>query len=334
MKRFLSLSGLSDPEISRLLKLSGELERAPVNDSLRGKVVSLLFLNPSLRTLASFQSGIAQLGGSSVPLTPGQGIWGIETRDGTTMDGDAAEHIREAVPVLEEYGDALGVRCFSRGISLGDDLGEPVMSVIDRIAKKPLINLESALDHPCQALADWKTLDDERIPAAGRFVLSWAWHPKALPLAVPAAVVAMAARRGMHVAVLRPEGFGFPAALRDLLDAEAIRGGGTIEETGDRAAALEGAHVVYAKSWGAPEAIGDPARDAALRARHRNWCVEPSWLETTDDAIVMHCLPVRRNVVISDAVLDGPRSRVIPQAGNRLHVQKAVLTMMLGGGSC
>jgi len=330
VNRFLSLRDLSTQRIERLLARAEFLERVPVSDSLCGRVVTLLFLNPSLRTVSSFQAGIAQLGGASVVLHAGQGTWKLETRDGVTMDGDAAEHIREAIPVLERYGDALGIRCFSRGESLADDLAEPVIAAADALAEKPLINLESALDHPCQALADWKTLDDEGIPREGKFVLSWAWHPRALPLAVPVAAGAMAARRGMDVTILRPEGFALPATLRERIDAEAARGGGRVAETSDRRAALAGARVIYAKSWGAPGAIGDPAADAALRAPLRAWCVEPSWLETTDRAIVMHCLPVRRGVEIADAVLDGPASRVIRQAENRLHVQKAVLLAMLG----
>ena len=327
MRRFLDLADLSDDLIAELLERARRLQRSPFSDVARGRVLALLFMNPSLRTLASFQAGIAQLGGSSFVITPGQGTWALETRAGVTMDGAAAEHVREAIPVLEEYGDALGVRCFGAGTSLAEDLTEPVLSAIAAVASKPLINLESAMNHPCQALADWKTLDDLEVPTAGgRFVLSWAWHPRALPLAVPAAVAAMAARRGMDLTILRPDGFGLPGGIMDKVQAGAALSGGSVRETNDRAAALDGAHVIYAKSWQAPSAYGNAEAEAALRADLRDWCVSPSWFESAaPEAAFMHCLPVRRNVVVSDAVLDGPHSKVVQQAGNRLHVQKAVL---------
>ena len=191
------------------------------------------------------------------------------------------------------------------------------------------MNLESALDHPCQALADHKTLDDLGIPEDGRIVLTWAWHPKALPLAVPAAVASMAVRRGMELVIHRPDGFGMPAPVKARIDAQASLGGGRWSET-DSMDAFDGAHVVYAKSWGATAPYGDAAADARLRADKRSWCVRESWFEQAHgEAPVLHCLPVRRNVVVADEVLDGPRSRVVQQAGNRLHVQKSLLWTLL-----
>jgi N-acetylornithine carbamoyltransferase len=289
-------------------------------------------MNASVRTLASFQAGMAQLGGASFVITPGQGSWGFETRDGVVMDGAHAEHVKEGIPVLARYADALGVRCFAAGKDLATDLSEPVLSAISRVTPIPLLNLESAMNHPCQALADWKTLDDLEIPRDGKLVLAWAHHPKPLPLAVPAAVVTMAARRGMDVTVLRPEGYGLPAQVMETAAQAASFSGGAVRETDDRAAAMEGAHVLYAKSWQAPAAYGDADAEAALRAGFRDWCVEEEWFAPARaGARFMHCLPVRRNVVVADEILDGPRSVVVRQAGNRLHVQKAVLLEMLGG---
>lgn len=331
MSAFADLLELDVARIESLLASAGELERQPVRDDLRGRILGLLFLNPSLRTLASFQSGMAQLGGSSFVIQPGQGSWGLELDDGVVMDGHNAEHIREAVPVLEQYCDALGVRCFASGSDLATDLSEPVFSAMRDLARKPLINLESAVNHPCQALADWKTLDDLEVPRhGGKLVLSWAWHPRALPLAVPAAVVQMAALRGMDVTVLRPEGFGLPDAILESAREAARSSGGSVSETASREQAMEGAHVVYAKSWGAPQAYGNEPAEQVLREPLRSWCIDEPWFETARrDASLLHCLPVRRNVVVSDAVLDGPRSQVVRQAGNRLHVQKAVLLDLL-----
>ncbi|HEY3354745.1 MAG TPA: N-acetylornithine carbamoyltransferase [Polyangia bacterium] len=334
MNRFLDLTDLADARLEAVLANARALEQRPISDVLRGRTVGLVFLNPSLRTLASMEAGITQLGGHSFVIQPGAGSWKLETRRGVVMDGEAVEHIREAIPVLAQYADALGVRCFAAGQDLGEDLADGVIQEMAALSPKPFINLESAATHPCQALADWKTLEDLEIPrAGGRFVLSWAWHPKALPYAVPAAALQMAARRGMEVTVLRPEGYSLPAPVMARAQALAARAGGHVRETADRRAALEGAHVLYVKSWSAPSLYGQAEAEARLRAPLRaEWCVREAWFETArPEAKLMHCLPVRRNVKIADEVLDGPRSVVVRQAGNRMHAQKALLVEMLGG---
>lgn len=332
MRHFLHLWDQDDETISSLLRHARELEMQPVAEILRGRVLGMIFMNPSLRTLSSFQAGMAQLGGSSFVITPGQGTWGLETRTGVVMDGDKAEHVREAIPVLSGYADLLGLRSFAEGRDLSRDLEEPVLGAVASLSRKPLINMESAADHPCQALADWKTLDDLEIPAkGGRFVLSWAYHPKPLPLAVASAALTMAARRGMDVSVLRPEGYGLPRAILDRAQSEAARSGGSVRETTNRDQAMEDADVLYVKSWQAPSAYGRAEDEGRLRAELRSWCVGNEWFEPAKkDAIFLHCLPVRRNVKVKDEVLDGPRSRVIQQAHNRLHAQKAIICHLLG----
>lgn len=331
MKRFLSLADLERDEVLDLLALAGRLERRPDPGALAGKLLALLFFNPSLRTLASFQAGMARLGGSSFVISPGQGSWQLETRPGVVMDGAAAEHVREAIPVLASYAHAMGIRSFAGGTDLEADLADTAFRAMAEVCPVPLINLESAIDHPCQALADWKTMDDLAIPSrGGKLVLSWAWHPKPLPLAVPAAAVHMAALRGMEVVVLRPDGFGLPPAVMDRAHRAAVQGGGAVRETADRAEALAGAHVIYAKSWTAPSRYGDPQGEAALRAGLRDWCVGEDWFATAaPGARFLHCLPVRRNVVVRDEVLDGPRSAVLREAENRMWTQMAVLYRLL-----
>jgi N-acetylornithine carbamoyltransferase len=333
LKDFLHLWDLAPEEVADLLALAGRLERSPEPEALRGKILALLFFNPSLRTLASFQAGMARLGGSAFVISPGQGTWLLETRDGVVMDGAAAEHVKEAIPVLASYGDALGVRSFAGGTDLGADLADATFHAMAAVCPVPMINLESAIDHPCQALADWKTLDDLAVPAKeGRFVLSWAWHPKPLPLAVPAAAVHMAALRGMEVTVLRPEGFGLPEPVMAKARAAAELAGGSLRETADRAEALTGAHVLYAKSWTSPRQYGNPEAEAEFRAGLRDWCVGDDWFETAaPECRFMHCLPVRRNVVVKDSVLDGPRSVVVHEARNRMWAQMAVLHRLLKG---
>lgn len=329
MKDFLDLAALGPERTRELVARARQFEHTPHPDALAGKVVALLFMNPSLRTLASMQSGIARLGGSSFVITPGQGTWAFETRPGVVMDGDRAEHVREAIPVLARYADAVGIRAFADGVDLDADVAETTFRALTDPCPKPVINLESAMNHPCQALADFKTLDDLEVPADGRFVLTWAWHPRALPLAVPSATVQMAALRGMDVTVVRPDGFDLPDAVMARARSVAEQTGGRIDVTDDRRAALDGAHVVYAKSWGSTVRYGDTATDKQLRDTLRDWCVAESWFADTRDAHFMHCLPVRRNVVVADEVLDGPRSVVLRQAENRMWGQMAVLDRLL-----
>jgi N-acetylornithine carbamoyltransferase len=291
-----------------------------------------VFFNPSLRTLASFQSGMAKLGGSSFVITPGQGTWQLETRMGTLMNGAAAEHVREGIPVLASYCDALGIRAFADGKNLQHDLNEVAFNAMADVVTKPLINLESAVNHPCQALADWKTMDDLGVRKNGKFVLSWVYHPRGLPLAVPAAALHMAAQRGMEVVVARPEGYALPPEIMDKARKAAEASGGSVRETSDRREALEGAQVLYAKEWGSTQYYGDPEGDGRLRANLTDWCVRNDWFATAaSDCRLMHCLPVRRNTAVADEVLDGPRSVVQKEAYNRLVVQMAVLYKLLKG---
>jgi N-acetylornithine carbamoyltransferase len=330
MQRFLDLADFSRDQVVELIELARRLETRPEPHALAGKILGLVFMNPSLRTLASMQAGMARLGGSSFVITPGQGTWQLESRLGAVMDGGAAEHIREGIPVLAGYCDALGIRAFADGKNLEYDLAETRFNAMAELVDKPLINLESALNHPCQALADWKSLDDLAVPRRAKFVLSWVYSPRALPLAVPAATLHMAALRGMQVTVLRPEGFALPEPVMAKARAAAAASGGSVTETSEREAALAGAEVIYAKEWGSTTHYGDEAGDAALRARLKDWCVRNSWLaHTAAEARVMHCLPVRRNVAIADEVLDGPHSIVQRQAWNRLTAQMAILYRLL-----
>jgi len=334
MKAFNDIKDFSDEEIYALLELANRLDEQPEPQALRGKVLSLLFLSASLRTLASFQAAMTRLGGGSFVISPDMSIHGLETRPGIVMDGAAAEHIREAVPVIASYGDAIGIRAFAERRNLEQDIAETEFSSLIELIDTPYINMESAMNHPCQNLADWKTLDDLDVPASGgKFVLSWAYHPKALPLAVPASTLYTAARRGMDVTVLRPEGFELPEPLMQRARQAAEAAGGTVNETNDRVAAMEDAHVIYAKSWSSTRHYGDRLADQELRRGFDSWCIDEPWFDNArPNCHFMHCLPVRRGVVVSEPVLDGPRSVVIHEARNRMFAQMAVLHQMLGSG--
>lgn len=332
MNRFIDLAQLERDEILALLALAQRLQAHPEPRALAGKILGLLFLNPSLRTLASFQAGMSRLGGASFVINPGRGSYLMESRLGAVMNGAAAEHIREGIPVLASYCDILGIRAFGAHESLEEDLADASFNAMSALVDKPLINLESAANHPCQALADWKTLDDLDVPRGGRFVLAWAYHPRALPLAVPAAAVHMAAMRGMEVVVLRPEGYALPEPILAKARRAAAASGGSVRETHDRREALAAARVVYAKEWGSTAHYGDAEADARLRAQLTDWCIRESWFAgAARDCRLMHCLPVRRNTAVADEVLDGPRSVVQHEAFNRLTVQMAVLYSMLKG---
>lgn len=331
MKSFNDLADFSNEELCDLMDLSVRLEREPEPQALQGKVLSLLFLSPSLRTLLSFQSAMTRLGGSSFVVSPEMSIHGLESRSGIVMDGVAAEHIREAVPVIASYGDAMGIRAFAERHDLEDDLADKAFRELASLVEGPLINMESAINHPCQSLGDWKTMNDLGIAGRkGRFVLSWVYHPQALPLAVPAATVHMAALRGMDVVVLRPAGFELPATVMDKARAAAEASGGTVRETDDRCEAMEGAHVIYAKSWASSIHYGDHQAERTLKEDLTDWYLDEPWFEgARADCRFMHCLPVRRGVEVDARVLDGPRSVVIAEARNRMVVQMAVLYRIL-----
>jgi N-acetylornithine carbamoyltransferase len=199
------------------------------------------------------------------------------------------------------------------------------------LVSTPYINMESAMNHPCQSLADWKTLDDLGIPAnGGKFVLAWTWHPQPLPLAVPAATVHMAAMRGMDVTVLRPEGFGLPDLVMEKARRAAATSGGSVAETSVRSDAMQDSRIIYVNSWASSQHYGNKCAEEAFKRELQDWCVDETWFgQAAHDCRFMHCLPVRRGVTVTDDILDGPRSVVTAEARNRMLVQMAVLHRML-----
>jgi N-acetylornithine carbamoyltransferase len=271
------------------------------------------------------------MGGGTFVVSPNMSIHGLESRSGIVMDGVAAEHIREAVPVIASYGDAIGIRAFARRENLNNDLSDSEFRELVSLVNIPYINMESAINHPCQSLADWKTMDDLGVTAKkGKFVLSWTWHPQPLPLAVPAATVHMAAMRGMDVTVLRPEGFGLPDVIMEKARRAAAKSGGSVAETDDRTEAMQDCQVIYVNSWASQSHYGNVCAEEKFKLELRGWCVDEPWFENAaSDCRFMHCLPVRRGVTVTDRILDGPRSIVIAEARNRMLVQMAVLHQML-----
>lgn len=333
MKWFLDLAGLTTAQIKDLLELANSLDAAPQPDALRGKILTLLLLKPSFHTRASLEAAMARLGGRTVTIASALDGWQIETGEDVVMDGRTAHHARELIPAMAAYSDVLGVRSPGSYSDLSADLREKEFTQLCQTCPVPLINLESALNHPCQALADWKTLGDYGIPErGGRLTVSWTYNSTGHPLAVPASVVHMAAMRGMRVTVLRPDEFALPPQIMAKAEAAAAKSGGAVLETNDRVKAMDGAHAVVAESWISPANYHDRDADLTLRERYRDWCIDELWFgPSQEDARFLHTLPVRRGMGVTDDVLDGARSAVVKQARNRMLVQMAILHRMLAG---
>ena len=294
----------------------------------------MVFMDPSLRTRTSFETAMFLHGGHAVVLEPGKGSWSLETEIGAVMDGTTVEHIIEAARVLARYGDALAVRTFPRGTDWSVERTDPVIRNFARYSDQPVINLESVRRHPCQGLADALTLREKLGETRGKkFVLQWAWHPKPLPTAVPASGAIAAAELGRDIVIARPRGYDLDpddtVVIRRLAESQ----GGSLSLSDQLEDSVAGADAVYVKSWGSLERFGRPEEEKALRTSHRHWRMTADLVRKTREGkgIVMHCLPVRRNVEIDDAVLDGPNSAVVDEAENRLHAQRALLLHLLGG---
>jgi N-acetylornithine carbamoyltransferase len=332
VKHFLNTGDYSRDEMDRLIDSALRFKKGESgSQSLAGSSVALVFFNPSLRTRASMQVGIYELGGNAVVLEPGGTSWTLEHRDGVVMDGDKTEHVAEFVRVLGRYSVAIGVRTFAALRDWQEERTDPVLTAFAKYSTVPIINLESAMYHPCQAMADMMTIREKLGPGRKRVVLMWAWHPKPLPMAVPNSFALAAAQMGHHVVVAHPKGYELDDELMADIKEQAAGAGGSLAISNDIEEAFRGAEVVYAKSWGAKQFYGAPDKDVAERAQYRQkWIVDEAKMARTKSAVFMHCLPVRRNVIVTDGVIDSAASAVIDEAENRLHVQKAILASLLG----
>jgi N-acetylornithine carbamoyltransferase len=329
---FLTTEDLNRDELLALIKSAQRFKSGQdASKPLDGESIALVFFNPSLRTRASMQVGIYELGGNAVALEPGGTSWTLEHRDGAVMDGDKTEHIAEFVRVLERYCAAIGVRTFAALKNWNEERSDPVLKAFAKYATVPIINLESAMHHPCQALADLMTIREKLGDAPKRVVLTWAWHPKALPMAVPNSFALGTAQMGHHLVIAHPKGYELDEQLLDVTREKATENGGSVEVVNDIEAAFDGAEVIYAKSWGSKNFYGNSEQDIVNRWQYRSkWIVDDAKMSRTNDAVFMHCLPVRRNVIVTDSVIDSERSVVIDEAENRLHVQKAILSKLFG----
>ncbi len=332
MKNFLTTAGHSTEDLKLILDAAFRFKKSKTSAGrpLDGKSVALVFFNPSLRTRASMQVGIYELGGNPVILEPGSTSWTLEHRDGVVMDGDKTEHLKEFVRVLERYVSAIGVRTFAELKDWERERTDPILNAFARYASIPVINLESAMHHPCQSMADMMTIRERFGDRKKKVLLTWAWHPKPLPMAVPNSFALAAAQFGHDLRIACPKGYELDSELLAHVQDQADANGGSVEFTDDVHTAFDGVEVVYAKSWGGSRFYGETSVDVDHRAPLRgDWIVDEKKMSTTNDACFMHCLPVRRNVIVTDGVIDSANSIVIDEAENRLHVQKAILTELI-----
>jgi N-acetylornithine carbamoyltransferase len=277
------------------------------------------------------QVGIFELGGNPVVLEPGGTSWTLEHRDGAVMDGDKTEHIAEFVRVLGRYCVGIGVRTFAALRDWNEERKDPILNAFAAHSSVPVINLESAMHHPCQSMADMMTIREKLGSGRKRVLLTWAWHPKALPMAVPNSFMLAAAQMGHDIVVAHPSGYELDDDLMDEAGQFASAAGGRLQVSHDIDESFAGAEVVYAKSWGSKQFYGSAENELSERAPYREqWIVDDKKMARTNAAIFMHCLPVRRNVIVTDSVIDSSASVVIDEAENRLHVQKAILKGLLG----
>ncbi len=334
MRHFLTTEDWTRPELQSLLDEAERLRKDPVNQSLRGKSLALLFLNPSLRTRSSFEIGAFQLGAHAVVLEPGKAAWGIEFEPGAVMDGDAEEHIAEVAAVLSRYCDAIGLRAFPQFKDWSQDRKDAVIKSLAAHASVPVINMETIV-HPCQELALMRTIQDHLgAPDGKKFVLTWTWHPRPLNTAVANSALLIASKFAMDITLLIPdEAYQLDERFMDAAYLQSEASGGQILVTQNIEQAYTGADFVYAKSWGALPLYGRPEQEALLREPFRHFMVDGAKMAMTRNARFSHCLPLRRNIKATDEVMDSDYCVAIDEAENRLHVQKALMSQLLGSTS-
>ena len=312
MRNFTSVYDVQDLNTlirtARSCKLADPLQRNLGN----GKTLGLIFMNPSLRTRLSTQKAGINLGMDVMVMNfSGEG-WTLETKEGIVMDGNKAEHIIEAAAVIGEYCDIIGLRSFPGLIDRDADYSEEILNSLIKYSGVPVISLESATRHPLQSLADMVTIEEFKKVDKPKVVMSWAPHPRALPQSVPNSFVEWASKMDYELIVTHPEGYELSGSFMDGVHVEY-----------DQDKALQGADFVYVKNWSSYEQYGK------VLSTDPEWMISAKKFENSKEVKVMHCLPVRRNVVIADDILDGNQSIVIEEAGNRVFAAQAVIQEIL-----
>lgn len=311
MKNFESVADVN--QLHSLIQKGMDLKADPLQaESLgKGKTLVLLFFNPSLRTRLSTEKAGINLGMSVINMNAGQG-WQLEFEDGKVMNMDKAEHIREAAAVISQYADIIGIRTFPSLTDRERDYSDFILHQFMRYASVPIISLESAIRHPLQSLADLITIEEHKTKARPKVVLSWAPHPRALPQAVSNSFLEWVNRTDAELVITHPEGYELAPQFTH-----------GIPITHQQEEAFEGADFIYTKNWSSFNQYGK------ILSQDPSWMITPEKMALTDNGKFMHCLPVRRNVVVADGVLNSEASLVIQQANNRTYAAQAVLHEIL-----
>ncbi len=316
MRHFTSITDLGD--LKAAVSEARQIKARPFawQNLGKNKTLLMIFFNSSLRTRLSTQKAALNLGMNVIVLDVNQGAWKLETERGVVMDGDKSEHLLEAIPFMGSYCDVIGVRSFARFESKADDYSEKILNQFIQYSGKPVFSMEAAIRHPLQSFADLITIEEFKEKARPKVVLTWAPHPKALPQAVPNSFAETMNLCDYDFVITHPRGYELSPEFS---------GKAAIEY--DQNKALEGADFVYAKNWAA---FSDPNYGKIL-SQDRSWTIDSKKMALTNNARFMHCLPVRRNMIVSDEVIEGPRSVVIPEAANREFSAQTVLKRILEG---
>ncbi len=317
MKSFLNVSDLGDLRQALAEAMEIKQDRFKYCELGRNKTALLVFFNNSLRTRLSTQKAAQNLGMNVIVLDVNAGAWKLETERGVIMDGDKSEHLLEAIPVMGSYCDIIGIRSFA-GLSDRDyDYAETVYNQFVKYSGRPVFAMETATVHPLQSFADLITIEEHKEVARPKVVLTWAPHPKALPQAVPNSFAQWMNAADVEFVITHPEGYELDPAFV---------GNARVEY--DQRKAFEGADFIYAKNWSCP-GVTNPADYGKVLCKDMTWTVDEEHMSWTRNAQFMHCLPVRRNMIVSDGVIESPRSLVIPEAANREISATVVLKRML-----
>jgi N-succinyl-L-ornithine transcarbamylase len=316
MRHFTCVQDIGD--LKQAIRDALEIKKDRFRHATLGKNRTLLmiFFNSSLRTRLSTQKAAMNLGMNTIVLDVNQGAWKLETERGVVMDGDKPEHLLEAIPVMGCYCDVIGVRSFARFESKEDDYSEKVLNQFIRYSGRPVFSMEAAIRHPLQSYADLITIEEYKRTERPKVVMTWAPHPRSLPQAVPNSFAEWINAAGYELVITHPEGYELDAAFV---------GNARVEY--DQRKAFEGADFVYAKNWAA---YTDPNYGQAISS-DRAWTVDAEKMALTNRAWFMHCLPVRRNMIVTDEVIESSQSIVIPEAANREIAAQAVLKKILEG---
>lgn len=312
MKQFLHVSDIGD--LGKALEEAKQVKATPFawQNLGKNKTIILIFFNNSLRTRLSSQKAALNLGMNPIVLNINGDSWKLETQLGVVMDGDKSEHLREAIPVIGSYCDIIGVRSFAGLKDKDFDYNETILNQFIEYSGRPVISLESGTVHPCQAFADLLTIEERKKTKRPKVVMTWAPHPKSLPQAVPNSFAEWMNAADVDFVITQPEGYE--------LDPRFV---GKAKVEYDQIKALEGADFVYAKNWSSVSHYGQ------VLNMDRSWTVGAKQMAVTNNAFFMHCLPVRRNMIVADEVIDSPQSLVIPEAANRVVSAQVVMKRML-----